>query len=78
MCLKCGQGSNKWFECYTKNLIVIRMVLKTSGGVPQVWDTSKKQKTEYVEISAVIMEDEYGGRIIELVTDSGGDYELQK
>ena len=48
------------------------------GGVPQLRDTSKKQKTEDVKISAVGMEDEYGGRIIELVTDSEGDYELLK
>ena len=77
ICLKCGKGPNKWFECYAKNPITTRTVPK-NGGVPQVRDTSKKQKTEEVKISAVGMEDEYGGRIIELVTDSEGDYELLK
>ena len=77
MCLKCGKGPHKWFECYAKNPITTRTVPK-QGGVPQVRDTSKKQKTEEVKISAVGMEDEYGGRIIELVTDSEGDYELLK
>ena len=73
MCLKCGKGPQKWFECYAKNLIVSRTVPKKRG-VLQVRDTSKKQKTEDVKISAVDMEYEYGGRIIELVTDSEGDY----
>ena len=48
------------------------------GGVPQVRDTSKKQKIKEVKISVVGMEDKYGGRIIELVTDSERDYELLK
>ena len=77
MSLKCGKGPHKWFKCYAKNPIVSRTVPK-KGGVPQVRDTSKKQKTEDIKISAVGMEDEYGGRIIELVTDSEGDYELLK
>ena len=77
MCLKCWKGPYKWFEYYAKNLMVSRTVPK-KGGVPQVWDTSKKQKTKDIKISAVGMEDEYGGRIIELVTDSEGDYELLK
>ena len=77
MCLKCGKGPNKWFECYGKNPITTRTVHK-KGGVPQVRDTLKKQKTEEVKISVIHMEDEYGGRNIELVTDSEGDYELLK
>ena len=77
MYLKCGKGPYKWFEYYAKNPIATRTVPK-KGGVPQVWDTSKKQKTKEVKISTVGMEDEYGGRIIELVTDSEGDYELLK
>ena len=48
------------------------------GGVLQVRDTSKKQTTEEVKISAVGIDDEYGGRIIDLVTDSEGNYELLK
>ena len=75
-CLKFGKGPQKWFECYAKDLITTRTVPK-KGGVPQVRDTSKKQKTEEVTISAVGMEDEYVGRIIELVTNSEGDYELR-
>ena len=77
MCLKCGKGPNKWFDCYANNPVVTRMVPK-KGGVPQVRDTSKKQKTEEVKISAVDVDDEFGGRIIELITDSEGDYELLK
>ena len=77
MCFKGGKSPHKWFECYAKNPVVIRTVPK-KGGVPEVRDTSKKQKTEEVKISAVGMEDEYGGRIMELVTYSEGDYELLK
>ena len=77
MCLKCGEGPHKWFECYSKNPITTRMVPK-KGVVPQVRDTSNKQKTEEVKISTVGMEDEYEGLIIELVTDNEGDYELLK
>ena len=42
-------------------------------------DTSKDKKKDDkkdVKISAVGMEDEYGGRIIELVTDSDGEYDI--
>ena len=77
MCLKCWKGPHKWFEAYAKNPITTRTVLK-KGGVPQVRDTSKKQKTEEVKISSVVMEDECVVRIIELVTDSEGDYQLLK
>ena len=73
MCLKCEKGPYKWFEYYVKNLITTRTVPK-KGGVPQVRDTSKKQKTEEVKISAVGIQDEYGGSIIELVTDRKADY----
>ena len=41
MCLKCGKGPYKWFECYAKNLIATRTGPK-KGGVPQVRDNSKK------------------------------------
>ena len=77
MCLKCWEGPHNWFECYAKNPITTGTVPK-KGGVPQVRDTLKKPKTEEVKISAVGMEDEYVGRIIKLVTDSEGDYELLK
>ena len=77
MCLKCWKGPHKWFECYAKNPIMTRTVPK-EGDIPQVWHTSKKQKTEEVMISVVGMEDEYGGRIIQLVTYSEGDYKLLK
>ena len=42
-------------------------------------DTRKDKKKDYkkdVKISAVGMEDEYGGRIIELVRDSDGEYDI--
>ena len=42
-------------------------------------DTSKDKKKDDkkdVKISAVGMEDEYGGRIIELVMDSDGEYDI--
>ena len=50
----CGKGPNKWFERCMKNPIVTRTVPK-KGGVPQIRDTSKKQKIEDVEIPAVGM-----------------------
>ena len=71
------KSPHKWFECYAKNPITTRTVPKKHG-VPQVRDTSKKQKTEEVKISSVGMADEYGGRIIALVTDSERDYDLLK
>ena len=77
MCLKCGKGPHKWFECFAKNPITTRTVTK-KGGIPQVQDTTKKEDKNDVKISVVGKEDEYGGRIIELVTDSNGDYELLK
>lgn len=77
MCLKCGKGPYKWFEYYIKNPIVTRIVLK-KGGVPYVPLTLKKQKMADFKISAVGIEDKYGGRIIEVVTDSEGDYNLLK
>ena len=42
-------------------------------------DTSKDKKKDErkdVKISAVGMEDEYGGQITELVTDSDGEYDI--
>ena len=49
-----------------------------TGGVTLVQDTSNKQKMDDVKISAVGMEDEYGGRIIKPITEREGDYELLK
>ena len=74
MCLKCGKGPHKWYECFVKEPINTKMVLKVKG-VPQVKDTCKDEKKD-VKISGVGMEDEHGGRIIELVTDSDGEYDL--
>jgi hypothetical protein len=74
MCLKCGKGPHKWFECFAKEPITTRTVPKVKG-VPQVKDTRKEDKKD-VKISAVGMVDEHGGRIIELVTDSEGEYKL--
>ena len=77
MCLKCGKGPHNRFKCFVKNRITTRTVSK-KGSISQVRDTIKEDKKEDVKISAVGKEDEYGGRIIELVTDSDGDYELLK
>ena len=75
MCLKCGKGPHKWYECWAKAPVTTRTVPKKKC-IPQVRDTSKKEDKKEVKISAVGMEDEHGGRIIELVTDSDGEYEL--
>ena len=77
MCLQCGKGPHMCFECFTKNPITTCTVPK-KGGIPQVQDTSKEDKKKNVKISGVGKEDEYVGRIIELVTDSDWDYELLK
>lgn len=53
------------------------MVAK-KGGILQVWDTWKKEKTINVNISALDKEDKLAGQIIKLVTDSKGEYELLK
>ena len=71
ICLKCGKGPHKWFECFSKQPVTTRTVPKKKG-IPQVQDTSKDMKKDDkqdVKIFAVGVEDEYGGRIIELVTD---------
>ena len=78
MCLKCGKGPHKWYECFSKQPVTTKTVPKKKG-IPQVQDTSKdkrKDDKKDVNISAVGMEDEYGGRIIELVTDSDGEYDI--
>ena len=77
MWLKCGKGPNKWFECFAKNPITTRTGPK-KGDILQVRDTTKEDKKKDVKISAVGREDEYRGRIIELVTDSDEDYKLLK
>ena len=74
MCLKCGKGPHKWQKCFAKEPITTKTVPKIKG-VPQVKDTRKEEKKD-VKISGVGMEDEHGGRIIELVTDSDGEYDL--
>ena len=78
MCLKCGKGPHKWYECFSKQPVTTKTVPKEKG-IPQVQDTSKDKKKDEkkdVKISAVGMEDEYSGRIIELVTDSDGEYDI--
>ena len=69
-----GKGPQKWFECFAKEPITTKMVPKVKG-VPQVKDTYKEEKKD-VKISGVGMEDEHGGRIIELVIDSDREYDL--
>ena len=78
MCLKCGKGPHKWFECFSKQPVTTKTVPKKKG-IPQVQDASKDKKKDDkkdVKISTVGMEVEYGGWIIELVTDSDGEYDI--
>ena len=78
MCLKCGKGPHKLFKCFSKQPVTTKTVPKNKG-IPQVQDTSKDKKkvdTKDVKISAVGIEDEYGGRIMELVTDSDGEFDI--
>ena len=78
MYLKCGKGPHKWYECFSKQPVTTKSVPKKKG-ILQVQDTSKDKKKDDqkdVKISAVSMEDEYGGRIIELVTDSDVEYDI--
>ena len=78
MCLKCGNGPYKWFECLLRQLVTTKTVPKKKG-ILQVQDTSqdkKKDDRKDVKISAVAMKDEYGGRIIKLGTDSVGEYDI--
>ena len=78
MSLKCGKGPHKWYECFSKQPVTTKTVPKKKG-IPQVQDTSKDKKKDDkkdVKISAVGMEDEYVGRIIELVTDSDEEYDI--
>ena len=77
MCLKCEKVPHKWFERYAKNPVVTRIV-PNKVGVPQVRDTFKNQKPEDMKISLIVKQDEFAGRIIKLVTNSEGDYELLK
>ena len=77
MCLKCGKGPHRWFGGFAKNPITTRMVPK-KGGIPQLRDTTKKEDKKDIKISAVGKEDEYRGRMIELVIVSDRDYELVK
>ena len=72
------QGPHKWYECFPKQPVPNKTDSKKKG-IPQVQDTSKDKKKDDkkdVKISAVGMEDEYGRRIIELVTDSDGEYDI--
>ena len=77
MCLMCSKGPYKWFEYFAKNPITTWTVLK-KGGILEVQDMTKKENKKNVEIFAVRKEDEYGGKIIELLTNSDWDYELLK
>ena len=64
--------------CWCKQPVTTKTVPKKKW-IPQVQDTRKDKKKDYkkdVKISAVGMEDEYGGRIIELVRDSDGEYDI--
>ena len=78
MCLKYGKGPHKWFECFSNQPVTTKTVSKKKG-IPQVQDTSKDKKKDDKKnwrILLVGMEDEYGRRIIELVTDSDREYDI--
>ena len=78
MCLKRGKGPHKWWECFSKQPVTTKTIPKKKG-IPQVQDTSKDKKKDDkkdVKISTIGMEDEYGRRIIELVTNSDGEYDI--
>ena len=78
MCLKRGKGPHKWYKCFFKQPVTTKTVPKRKG-IPQVQDNSKDKKKDDkndMKISGIGMEDEYGGRIIELVTDSDGEYDI--
>lgn len=53
MCLKCEKGSYKWFEYYTKKVIMTRRVPKKDG-VPQVRDTNKKQRQKMLRFQQLV------------------------
>ena len=74
--LKCGKGPHHWFKWYAKSIITNSIVLKSENKEQRKDDKKKDDKD--VKISAVRMVDEYGGRIIELITDSDRDYDFLK
>ena len=76
LCLKCGKEPYRCFEYDVKSLITNRTVSKTRKKKQKKDDNKKDHK--HVKISAVRMVDEYGGRIIELFTDSDRNYDLLK
>ena len=77
-CLKCGKGTHKWYECWKKEPVTSK-VTDTKKRTFEKQDGKKKdEKKKEVKISAVQGPDENGGRIIELVTDSDGEYSLLK
>ena len=76
LCLKCGKRPHRWFECYAKSPITNRTIPK-SGNKKRKKDDKKKDDKD-VKISTIGMVDEHGRRIMKLVTDSEGDYNLLK
>ena len=78
VCLKCGKGTHKWHDCWSKNLVTTKVVTtKYQQAGKGIKKEDKKEKKE-VKILAVkaVKSDEHRGRIIELVEDSNGDYGL--
>jgi len=76
VCLKCGKGTHKWYECWSKSPVTTKVVAMKRQQSGKKKD-EKKDKKE-VKISAVRTSepDEHGGRIMELIEDSDGDYGL--
>ena len=74
MHFKCGNGPHKWYKCLTKEPITTKTLPKVEG-ISQVKDTRKEERRD-IKISGVGMDNEHGGRIIGLVTDSDGEYDL--
>jgi len=76
VCLKCGKGTHKWYEYWSKSPVTTKVVATKRQQSGKKKD-EKKDKKE-VKISAVRASEpnEHGGRIIELMEDSDGDYGL--
>jgi len=76
VCLKYGKGMHKWYEYWSKSPVTTKVMAtkRQQGGKKK----DKKKEKKDVKILAVRANepDEHGGRIIELMEDSDGDYGL--
>ena len=77
VCQKCGKGTHKWFECYTKTPVTSRVVAGTKRGRDEDGPKSraKKAKTAAVkneEKPAVVA----GGQILEEIHGSEDEFDV--